>query len=88
MTAALTTCARRRHGRSLEWCSMAVERTTWRGSRGYRKASLLIASVVFFPKMTVAVRRVGADKARDRRMGLVVCGGAEARLEASSPVNA
>ena len=34
---------------------MTVERTTWWGARGKRKASLLIASVVFFPKMTVAV---------------------------------
>ena len=31
---------------------------------------------------------IGADEARDRRMGLVVRDGAEARLEPSSPMNA
>ena len=34
VTVALTICARRRQGRSLEWCSMTVERMTASGSKG------------------------------------------------------
>ena len=66
----LTTCARRRHGRSLEWCSITVESTTWCGSNGYRNASLLIASVVFFPKMTAAVCGSARGSARSSRVPL------------------
>ena len=60
-------CAGSRHavrqGRSLEWCSMPLVRTTSRSAvKGKRCASLLIASVVFLPKMQVCVGGVGADE--------------------------
>ena len=58
--------ARARHGRSLEWCSSTVVTTTSPSAIGIDRASLLIASVVFFVNTTVSAR-VGAEEPADRR---------------------
>ena len=61
-----------RHGRSLLWCSSCDTSTTSSGCSDSRAASLLIASVVFLPKMTTCSRSFAPTKPRDDAARILV----------------